>query len=624
MTRSYTGLLFLSGMMTEGDTLHQELPDVTVQSILSPVYLSPNSTGGTTADALATDSTPASKAGESSTETGVSNDAAVGLIGAQSRPDNTEKKTESTLDKQKPEGMDNEEFKVKSESIGMARCKEAPAYCDLPTENKIEKSTSATKNYSQDCNHANSQCIPTSIPWAMVPTEGLSNSNLCVEVKAKDVTGLTHQPIPQLSQNMVLSSANTQLQGIVTQTVQSADTTATIITAKQDSQGTLGDTIVSDQPSGMGIACPDCLGVFPTSIFSKHCQDFHPNSASCQAAVESLFGAQTMNVIDQSTDAVNLPKAVTLQQRVESHAASKRSSNARKLQQKKHSHAPFQVKDGDVKCHLCDFIGSDESKIQHHLQMVHHIEVCNSNMVVECFICQTKLAGMKQARNHIRRKHRDHPLFEDALIKAWPDRTSKGVVQGDMHCPECLKAIPITFMRRHLKAIHSDSPTFADALRIVKRKIRQNREHFTRNQTKRCTCLKCGLVLTKQKLRHHIGNQLCQRRVLRNLVLADPSKGHLLGTPSSIKKSVKKNCKECGQFIIKPVKLIRCPNDDCDRVFIRKYSLKRHIEISHLGTVLLSMHVTSDKYLKIVLTFSWKLLGLTPQKIYFVLTVSLF
>ncbi len=655
-------------MVTEADVLPQEIPEVTIESILSPVYLSQNVAGVTAAGVTPSSDTEGNavdETGELSTELGDGSDAAFSLIATASQPDNSDKKTDAHLEEQDPECIDNiagvegteSEFEVKYEPIAESSCQETPPSCDLPLRNDIQESDSALKTEAQESGLTNMTSQQTiSIPDAMV-LEGLSGKDMPVEVKTEDGAVLISEVVPQLTENMVLTSTSTQLQGIITHLVQNGESAVTIVTDEQDGHEGLTGEVALEQPPDIEIVCPECLEVLPTTTIGSHIQEFHPDSANCQAVIEHLFGSKIVEAVD------------TLQRTSEPHSTARHSTDIIKIQRKRHSvqqgsgpplvldlqanstqvvvhkcyhcnqaycnpktlkhhvekmhheefdssRVTFQVEDTGVKCHLCDYIGRDKFKIRRHLQTVHRIEVFNPNKVFECFICQTKLAGMKQTRNHIRRNHKGHPMYEDALVKAWPAKTPKRVIQGDMPCPECLKTFPMTFLRRHLRAYHSDSPTLDDAIKIVRRKMTQKRDLLRMDQPKKCTCPKCGLVLTRPKLKGHIGNRLCRKRVLTKLVLDDPSKAHLLKKPKMQKPIPKVTCEECGQLILqtslrihmysihnknirKPVKLITCTYDDCDKTFIKKYNLKRHIEINHLGKILFSMHMADSERNKV-------------------------
>ncbi len=260
------------------------------------------------------------------------------------------------------------------------------------------------------------------------------------------------------------------------------------------------------------------------------------------------------------------------------------------------------------KCHFCDYIGRGRFQLRRHLQQVHDIEVAYRKRevvrridpvygLVECIICKAKLCGLQNARTHIRRNHEGHPLFEDALIKAWPKKTARTVNEGTMPCPECMKPLPITFMRKHLRAIHSDSLTMLDSVKFVRNKLNQLRlSGKIRKKPEKFPCPECGRHLDKFNMQNHVGNKLCRRTQLRKKAAGDPRLEELYLKKK--KQDPKVKCPECSQemrrsslrghmfakhqkVILKPLAPVTCPYEGCGKVFLKTYNMKRHIDITH-------------------------------------------
>ncbi len=392
-------------------------------------------------------------------------------------------------------------------------------------------------------------------------------------------------------------SEEVDLQKIVSQFIQNGDSSVTIVTNEEEGRGEEVVTqLTVDQE--ICVVCPECSEIFPADAITTHLQEVHgdsPNSQEWQNAVlEQLMTMKLAEaagksdpettvengVIDAAGEVVIHDPSQLAEQQADNKAIIVSDSGPlmldmegggsrlhhcylcpsafRKLKslsthlERSHDEELDPAKvvivvDGPgIKCHLCDFIGSDKMKIRRHLRTVHSLKLKQQKQEAECYICQAKLTDLNAVRSHIRRNHKAHPMFEDALVKAWPEASEKRIT-GEFPCPECLKIFPISYVRKHLRQAHSDSPSLENGLRFIRSKLLQHRVQMRgvrRKPIPRVQCQHCGKSVLQTSLRLHMHSK--HQIVIR-----------------------------------KPLVQMVCPYEGCGKVFVKKYNKDRHMLTAH-------------------------------------------
>ncbi len=243
-----------------------------------------------------------------------------------------------------------------------------------------------------------------------------------------------------------------------------------------------------------------------------------------------------------------------------------------------------------AKCHLCGHLVRDVCKLKIHMMKVHKIVVKNPRKKFICVICENMFTTPKQARAHLRSQHEKHPMFEEALKSFWKLERKKGEYYH-VTCPKCQMELPATFITQHVKISHKDDTDFEETMNLVKKMIIRHNGNLSdaRNNFK-VKCAKCSLLVHKRKLRLHINNAMCQRRVKMQEEMNDAN--------LPLKDCV--NCIFCCEVIKKDdlnqhmqekhskkkagtESLLTCPVEGCEQMYSKQAYLVNHLATQHPG-----------------------------------------